>query len=90
MRTLYFQQIADSRFCDDIEMEIKSRMTLIRESLNKPGIELITNTFRHISFPDGTNQVRVDCYVNKGQGITWNNVYALVNKINAVPYKFVH
>ncbi len=89
MKTLYFQQISDSRFNGNIDTELSKRMSKIRHALNIPGVELTTNTFRHLSWDDGTQQVRVDCYVTKDRSITWKHIYGLINRINAVPYKFI-
>ena len=79
MRTLYFQQITDDRFEDDIENRLIERNKLLRERLNVPGILSLDITeprlvrFTRVTI-DGErkfeNQFRSDCRITKDERIT--------------------
>ena len=90
MRTLHFEQIADSRFTPDIDKEIerlKKGVSKQLSNLNSVTFEVKDNNT--IDFDDGTKQNRVDFYVKKTRATTWNDIYGAVNSIQPVPYKFL-
>lgn len=89
MRTLHFQIIVDSQFHKDLNHTFAERMQQLRNALRVPDVELITNTCRDLYFEGGIRQIRADCYVKKGKGITWNQIYGMVNSVKAVPFRFV-
>lgn len=88
MAVLYFTQITDSRFDDNIKDLLLERVDKIREDLSKlEGVSVKTNNFREVDFGDN-NQYRCDFYVSKeGSKTKWNDVYKTVNATKAVPYK---
>lgn len=88
MAVLYFTQITDSRFDDNIKDLLLERVDKIREDLSKlEGVSVKTNNFREIDFSDN-NQYRCDFYVSKeGSKTKWNDVYKTINATKAVPYK---
>ena len=91
MRTLYFEQITDNRFDSDIAGTIRDRKRQIKTLLSSmDGVHVAHDVERKLSWPDGTEQYRCRFWVQKDtRRTTWNNIYAAVNSVKAVPYKFV-
>lgn len=92
-RTLVFTQIADSRFYDDPELEIKNRIDSLQSQLNSlQGISFEReNLKRMISIGDDDIQYRITFYVQKtDKSVIWNDIYKIVNSVKAVPYNFAN
>jgi hypothetical protein len=91
MRTLLFTQISDSRFTDDTLSEIiRIKHGVIEEMEKLPDVEFRYLNERILTWTDRTNQRRITFHVQKHSSrTTWNDIYTAVNKIKAVPYKFI-
>lgn len=87
MKKLYFTQITDSRFDENIETLLDERTEKIKSLLNIDGITVFSGNKRQIDF--GTNiQWRIDFIVTKNtRKLSWNDIYRIVNSVKAVPYK---
>ena len=104
MKTLYFEQITDDRFDKDIKNLLIVRIEKLKELLNIDGIEVKIFPIDELHWeekeyfkPDGSfsykteasNQCRCKFEIIKtNRKITWNDIYKIVNSVNAVPYKF--
>lgn len=92
MRTLTFEQIADSRFIADTEAEIKRMEAEITANIAQlHGVTLRTGVVRLLAgWGDGTHQHRQTYYIRKeGRKTTWDNVMEAVNKVRAPYYQFI-
>lgn len=92
MRTLTFEQIADSRFIGDTEAEIKRIEAEITANIAQlHGVTLKAGEVRLLDgWGDGTHQHRQAYYIRKeGRKTTWNNIMEAVNKVRAPHYRFV-
>lgn len=88
MKTIYFEQITDSRFSkNDILEELKQREKDIKEKL-KDIAKIETWNIYKIDRWDSI-QYRQKYYIYKNTWITYNKIYEIVNSINAVPYKLI-
>ena len=87
-RILYFEQITDDRFDENIYNLLDKRVRKIKELLNIDGVEVYTSMIYDVDF--GTNkQCRCKFYVHKHtKKVTWNDIYKIVNSVKAVPYTF--
>lgn len=87
-RILYFEQITDDRFDENIYNLLDKRVRKIKELLNIDGVEVYTDMIYDVDF--GTNkQCRCKFYVHKHtKKVTWNDIYKIVNSVKAVPYTF--
>ena len=91
-RTLHFQTILDSRFQfvnQEVLEEINKRLA---NALLTLGVMPAWSDVYPLDWPD-CKQLRTNFYVKnpKGSGVTWNDVYGLVNETyKAVPYKFIN
>ena len=94
-RTLYFQQITDSRFTDPENClpMLEERVKKIKHLLSIEGVELKIGKPYLIDWTDTSEnniQYRVDFMVKKStRKVTWNKIYGLINSVKAVPYKFI-
>lgn len=104
MRTLYFIQITDDRFDDDIRNLLEKRVQKIKELLDIDGVEVIISDIKNVYFEGNTvyhedgnvayqtkpnNQCRCRFRVRKTtRKVTWDDIYDLVNSVKAVPYSF--
>ena len=90
-RTLMFTQIADSRFDKDLENTINQYKSDIISKLSEiDGVKVHTDKIRDVEFEDGTKQLRQDYFVQKQNNkVSWNDIYAIINSVNARPYKFI-
>ena len=93
-RTLYFQQITDSRF-EPIEKclpILQERIGRIKELLNIEGVSITVEEPYMVDWRNTTEnniQYRANFYITKRtRKVTWDDIYELVNSIKAVPYKF--
>ena len=104
MRTLYFTQITDDRFEENIRQLLEERVQKIKEILNMDGVSVTVSGIEDIHFTghteyreDGSityrtepnNQCRCRFQVRKTtRKVSWNEIYALVNSVKPVPYHF--
>lgn len=104
MRTLYFTQITDNRFDENIKELLEKRIQRIKKLLDIDGVEVIASNIEDVSFDEHTvyfddgsvayktkpnKQCRCYFKVRKTtRKITWNDVYDIVNSVKAVPYSF--
>jgi hypothetical protein len=87
MKTIHFQLIADSRFCENIVIEIERLNKSVQKDLNDQNIEYKTNNIcMFIDFKDGTQQYRTDYYIQKTKEHTYKKIYSTVNKTYAPHY----
>lgn len=88
MKTLYFEQITDDRFDEDIHTLLENRVKKIKELLAIDGVTVTTGDISNVDF--GTNkQCRCKFYVTKkSNSVTWTDIFKLVNSVKAVPYRF--
>ncbi len=92
MRVLTFEQITDSRFCDNPAELLRDRKRAIISKLsNLPGITVKHEVERHIDWPDtSSEQYRCRFFVEKsGRKITWNDIYRVINSVHPAMYKFL-
>lgn len=92
MRTLTFEQIADSRFIADTEAEINRIEAEITANIAQlHGVTLEVGEIRLLDgWGDGTHQHRQTYYIRKdGRKATWDNVMDAVNKVHAPYYQFI-
>ena len=94
-RTLYFQQITDSRF-EPIEKclpILQERINKIKELLNIEGVNVKIEEPYMVDWRNTSEnniQYRVNFYVTKTtRKLTWNDIYNLINSIKPVSYKFL-
>ena len=88
MKKIIFQQIADSRFCDNIVKEIEKLKDGTDEAIAKIDARNIASGIcEFIDFKDGTQQYRVDYIVEKTKDFTYNDLYKAVNSVKACYYK---
>lgn len=88
MKKIIFQQIADSRFCDNIVKEIEKLKDGTDEAIAKIGAKNIASGIcQFIDFKDGTTQYRVDYIVEKTKDFTYNDLYKAVNSVKACYYQ---
>ena len=88
MKTIRFQQIADSRFTDSIIKEIERLKNGTDEAIGKIGAKnRLSGICDFIDFKDGTTQYRVDYIVEKTKDFTYNDLYSAVNSIQACYYQ---
>ena len=88
MKTIYFEQITDSRFSkNDILKELQQREKDIKDKL-KDFAKIETWNIYKVDRWDSI-QYRQKYYIYKNKWITYNKVYGIVNSINAVPYKLI-
>jgi hypothetical protein len=94
-RTLYFQQITDSRF-EPIEKclpILQERINRIKELLNIEGVNVKIEEPYMVDWRNTSEnniQYRVNFYVTKTtRKLTWNDIYNLINSIKPVSYKFL-
>lgn len=90
MNTLTFEQIADSRFTDNLEENLRTRVDSLMKLLNAmEGVTARHGELSTVEFDENT-QLRCRFFVNKtGRKTSWNDIYKAINKVKAVPYKFV-
>lgn len=104
MRTLYFTQITDDRFDENIKELLEKRVKKIKELLDINGVEVIISDIEDIYFEGNTiyyedgnvayqtepnNQCRCRFQVRKTtRKVTWNDIHDLVNSVKAVSYNF--
>lgn len=92
MRTLTFEQIADSRFIVDTEAEIKRIQAEITANVAQlHGVTLEAGEIRLLDgWGDGTHQHRQTYLIRKeGRKTTWDNVMEAVNQVRAPYYRFI-
>ena len=92
MRTLTFEQIADSRFIADTEAEINRIEAEITANIAQlHGVTLEVGEIRLLDgWGDGTHQHRQTYYIRKdGRKVTWDNVMDAVNKVRTPYYQFI-
>ena len=88
MKRIIFQQIADSRFCDDIVKEIEKLKNGTDEAIEKIGAKNIASGIcEFLKWKDGTAQYRVDYIVEKTKDFTYDDLYKAVNSVKACYYK---
>ena len=92
-RTLFFEQIVDSRLDDGNEGELlqalKDRNKKITADLNAMGLFVTVTEPVRITWPDGY-QFRSSFAVRKGAArCTWNDVYGAINRHKAAKYRFI-
>ena len=103
-RTLYFTQITDDRFDKDIRTLLEERVERLKELLRIDGVEVAVFPITDIHFDEhamywedgtfaytipGSNQCRCRFEVKKStRKVSWNEIYRIVNSVNAVPYAF--
>ncbi len=88
MKKIIFQQIADSRFCDDIVKEIEKLKNGTDEAIEKIGAKNIASGIcEFLKWKDGTAQYRVDYIVEKTKDFTYNDLYKAVNSVKACYYQ---
>lgn len=101
-RTLYFQQVTDSRSEENILELLTQRVNKLKELLNIDGIEiqvtepeLIEWNHRDWSsllkdYIDKHYQYRSSFFITKNtRKLSWNDIYKIVNSVKAVPYSFL-
>ena len=93
-RTLYFQQITDSRF-ETIEKclpILQERIDRIKELLNIEGVNITVEGPYMIDWRntlENNIQYRANFYITKRtRKVKWDDIYELINSVKAVPYKF--
>jgi len=93
-KTLFFQQIIDSRYEDCTEDAMFTLAARVAFALNKVSGARIVNQDepRFINWKDyePCTQFRVDFYVQKDRRTKWNDIYKAINSVHAVPYKFIN
>lgn len=88
MRALYFTQITDDRFNNNIYNLLQKRVLNLKQLLNIQGLKVSNSEIYKVEF-DTNKQYRCDFMITKTTNkITWNDIYKIVNSINAVPYRF--
>jgi len=96
-RKLYFQQITDSRFMNEedclpiLNKRIKELKKLLDiENVNVTVSDPMLLEWGKAEGVDEHIQYRADFVIEKKtRKITWNDIYKIVNSIEAVPYKFI-
>ena len=87
MKTIYFQMIADNRFHENIAGEIDLLHKAVTLILEENGVKVRTDGIaQFIDFKDGTKQYRIDYAIPKTKAHTYNQIYKLINSVQAVPY----
>ncbi|ABD72053.1 hypothetical protein Rfer_4367 (plasmid) [Rhodoferax ferrireducens T118] len=86
-----FCQYIDVRFdpgtSDALCARLIERLSAIAAALGQlPGVLFGHERPRLIDWPHGIFQWRADCWVIKPRGITWDEVFAVVSNIKAVPF----
>ncbi len=86
-----FCQIIDARFKPGTKealcASLIERLSAIAAALGQlPGVLFGHEPPRFMSWPDGQLQWRADCWTIKPRGISWDQVFTVVNNIKAVPY----
>jgi hypothetical protein len=95
MRTLYFQQITDSRFTSEEKCLpiLQESINKIKELLNIEGVNVKIEEPYMVDWRNTSEnniQYRVNFYVTKTtRKLTWNDIYNLINSIKPVSYKFL-
>ena len=92
MKTLHFQQIADSRFNTGLP-DLELRISQITSKLSDlPGVTVKVDEPYRIDWgePDPNTQYRANFYVTKDKRVTWDTIYALVNSVKPVYYRFIY
>lgn len=88
MKTIYFEQITDSRFSKtDILKQLQQREKDIKDKL-KNFAKIETWTIYKIDRWDSI-QYRQKYYIYKNKWTTYNKVYEIVNSVHAVSYKLI-
>ena len=103
-RTLYFTQITDDRFDKDIRALLEERCERLKELLCIEGVDVVVFPIENIHFEghteywengtiayttSGNNQCRCRFEISKNnREVSWNDIYAIVNSVKAVPYAF--
>lgn len=103
-RALYFTQITDNRFDNNIKELLIKRTEKLKELLNIDGVTLWVSDIEDIHFnghteywKDGTiafktepnDQCRCRFKIEKEtRKVSWNDIYKLVNSVKPVPYSF--
>jgi len=88
MKTVYFQIIADSRSCEDIDKKILDLDTRLQKVLSDNNIVFTFKDYSGLlTWEDGTTQRRTDYRIEKTRGFTYNQLFMLVNSIQAPFYK---
>lgn len=90
-RTLAFEMIQDTRFSKTPKGDVSKWAKKILSKLNKiDGVSAKAYGTRRIDFGDGVISYRKSMHVNKeGRNVTWNDIYGIVNSVNAPYYKFI-
>lgn len=89
MKTLSFQQIADSRDGED-EQALELIVSQVLENLRcLPGVNVEVGPTHPVSFRRRqVIQYRADFWVTKDRQSTWEQVYRAVNAVRPVPFTF--
>lgn len=91
MRTLFFQQIVDSRWREEKAL-LLSRIEEIKKALEPYNIELKISSPRQLfwSEPAPSFQWRVDCQIRKKDKNypTWNTIMTIINRIKPPHYSW--
>ena len=87
MKTIRFQQIADSRFSENIVNEIERLKTSVDEKLATLGIKNeASGICEFFDWHDGTRQYRVDYKITKTKDFTYNQLFEAINSVKAPVY----
>jgi len=97
VKRLYFQQITDSRFKkeEDCLPVLKERIEKLKKLLDIESLNIIVSEPKLLEWgkAEGVEehiQYRADFIIEKKtRKITWNDIYKIVNSVEAVPYKFI-
>ena len=89
MKTIYFEQITDSRFTDwNLLFEIQEIEKKIRQKLENLAT-VMTTPPKEIERDDGTTQQRQKYRIKKNKWVSYDTIYTIINSVNAVPYKLI-
>jgi len=87
-RDRQFEFIKDSRFSDNPQGELNKMTKELEQNIVDLGILTVFPT-RVLDFNDGTISFRKTFRIEKRKGFSWNNLYTVINKIQAPYYNIV-
>ena len=86
-RKRQFEFIKDSRFSDNPQKELNQMTAQLERDIQEKGILIVYPT-RTIDFGDCVSYRRT-FIVDKRKGYKWNDIYGVINKIQAPYYKHI-
>ena len=83
-----FDFIKDTRFSDNPQGELNKMTTQLEKDISDKGILTVYPT-RVLNFPDNVVSFRKTFIVEKRKGYKWDNLYGVINKIQAPHYEHI-